>query len=98
MVKSTKMAITFFAMGGFLGILDMLFHATWPTVGVNAAWLTFFSTSKPNYPRLHIQVVLSVPGIVWKVLNQMELTSLEQKMLSFWVNLLLKDEIENINW
>ena len=44
MVKNTKIAITFFPMGGFLGILDMLFHATWPTIGVNAAWLTFFST------------------------------------------------------
>ena len=37
MEKTIKTAITFFPMGGFLGILDMLFYATWPTIGDNAA-------------------------------------------------------------
>ena len=58
MEKTIKTAITFFPMGGFLGILDMLFYATWPTIGDNAAWRTFFSTSKPNYTRLYRRWIL----------------------------------------
>ena len=33
MVKNAKTAITFFSGGG---ILDMVFYATWPTIGDNA--------------------------------------------------------------
>ena len=56
MVKDTKMAITFFLKGDFLGFrIGMLFHVTCRTIGVNAARRTFFppyADFLANYTRL----------------------------------------------